>query len=70
MLTAGIQYNSPVAGVAEELTKMGGDAAALVDNPLVVPTEEFLANLRIFGPLESEEEEEFDKRFAEILGAG
>ena len=37
VLTAGILYNSPVAGVAEELTKLGGDAAALVENPLVVP---------------------------------
>jgi len=70
VLTAGIVYNSPVAGVADELTKLGGDAAALVDNPLVVPTEEFLAKLNIFGTLEAEEEEQFDKRFSEILGAG
>jgi spermidine/putrescine transport system substrate-binding protein len=70
VLTAGIFFNSPVAGVAEELTKLGGDAAALVDNPLVVPTDEFLAQLSIFGVLEAEEEEDFDERFAEILGAG
>ena len=70
VLTAGIVYNSPVAGVADELTKLGGDAAALVDNPLVVPTEEFLAKLNIFGTLEAQEEEQFDKRFSEILGAG
>ena len=31
---------------------MGGDAAELVDNPLVNPTDEFLATLSIFGPLE------------------
>ena len=49
VLTAGILYNSPVAGVADELTKLGGDAAALVENPLVVPTEEFLAQPAIFG---------------------
>jgi len=70
VLTAGIVYNSPVTGVADELTKLGGDAAALVDNPLVVPTEEFLAKLNIFGTLDADEEEKFDKRFSDILGAG
>jgi spermidine/putrescine transport system substrate-binding protein len=68
--TAGTFYNSPTATLADELTKLGGDAAALVDNPLVVPTEESLAQLSIFGVLEADEEEQFDKRFSEILGAG
>jgi spermidine/putrescine transport system substrate-binding protein len=70
VLTAGIQYISPVNGVAEELTKLGGDAAKLVENPLVVPSDEFLAQLKIFGPLSSSEEEKFNKRFAEITGSG
>jgi spermidine/putrescine transport system substrate-binding protein len=70
VLTAGIQYISPVDGVAEELTKLGGKAAKLVDNPLVVPTDEFLSTLSIFGVLDSKEEEQFDKRFAEITGTG
>jgi spermidine/putrescine transport system substrate-binding protein len=70
VLMAFIQYISPVDGVEAELTALGGDAAALVDNPLVVPTEEFLATLAIFGPLGPEEEEEFDNRFAEITGQG
>jgi spermidine/putrescine transport system substrate-binding protein len=68
VLTAEIQYISPVDGVADELTKLGGDAAKLVDDPLVVPTDEFLAGLSIFGPLSSSEEEQFDKRFAQITG--
>jgi spermidine/putrescine transport system substrate-binding protein len=70
VLTAGIQFISPVDGVADELTKLGGDAAALVDNPLVVPTAESLAALSIFGTLDSDAEEQFDEQFAEILGAG
>ncbi len=70
VLTAEIQYISPVDGVADELTKMGGDAAKLVDNPLVVPTDEFLARLSIFGVLDAKAEERFDKRFAEVTGAG
>ena len=56
--------------MADALTALGGDAAELVDNPLVNPTDEFLAQLSIFGPLERAEEEKFDKRFAEITGTG
>ncbi len=69
-LAAFIQYISPVATVADELTKLGGDAAALVENPLVVPSDEFLAGLSIFGSLDREEEKKFEERFAEILGNG
>jgi spermidine/putrescine transport system substrate-binding protein len=70
VLTAGIQYISPVDGTAEELTAMGGAAAKLVDDPLVSPTDEFLSTLAIFGPLGAVEEEKFDKRFSEIEGSG
>ncbi|MEP6623239.1 MAG: spermidine/putrescine ABC transporter substrate-binding protein, partial [Acidimicrobiia bacterium] len=56
VLTAEIQYISPVDGVADELTKLGGDAAKLVDNPLVVPTDAFLAQLSIFGVLDAKAE--------------
>ena len=37
-LTAYVQYVSPVKGVRDELIKMGGDAAALADNPILFPT--------------------------------
>jgi spermidine/putrescine transport system substrate-binding protein len=67
---AEIQYISPVDGVTEELTKLGGEAAALADNPLVTPTDEFLSTVSIFGPLGPADEEKFDKRFAEITGSG
>jgi spermidine/putrescine transport system substrate-binding protein len=70
ILTTFIQYISPVDGVPAELSKMGKDAAALVDNPLVNPTDEFLETLAIFGPLGPDDEEKFDKRFAEITGSG
>ena len=69
-LTEFIQYISPVEGTADELTKLGGDAAKLVDDPLVNPSAEYLSTLSIFGPLSSKEEEEFDARFAKIQGAG
>jgi spermidine/putrescine transport system substrate-binding protein len=70
VLTATIQYISPVEGVADALTALGGDAAKLVDNPLVNPSDEFLAKLSIFGPLSEAEEQKFDKRFSEITGTG
>ncbi len=70
VLMAFIQFISPVEGVEAELTALGGDAAALVDNPLVVPTEEFLSTLSIFGPLGPDDEEKFDERFAAITGTG
>ena len=70
LLTSFIQYISPVEGVADELIKLGGDAAKLADDPLVHPTEEVLATLSIFGPLNEAEEILFDERFAEIQGAG
>jgi spermidine/putrescine transport system substrate-binding protein len=70
VLAAFIQYISPVEGVADELAKMGGKAAKLVDNPLVNPTDEFLSKLSIFGPLDSNAEEQFDKRFSDVTGTG
>jgi hypothetical protein len=59
-----------VEGTADALTAMGGDAAKLVDNPLVIPTDESLAELSIFGPLDVKEEEKFNQRFAQITGSG
>jgi spermidine/putrescine transport system substrate-binding protein len=64
-----VQYISPVQGVADELIKLGGDAAKLVDNPLVIPTQEFLDNMKIFASLSEKDEEKFDERSAEIAGA-
>ena len=37
-LTGWVQFISPVKGVREELVKMGGDAAALADSPILFPT--------------------------------
>jgi spermidine/putrescine transport system substrate-binding protein len=69
-LMAYIQYFSPVNDIAAALQALGGKDAALVDNPLVVPSDEFLAQLKIFGPLSSSQEVLFDNRFAKITGAG
>ena len=68
-ITAEVQYISPVAGVQDELKKMGGDAAALADSQLLFPDATTLANLQSWGNLDEAEEQKFDERFAEISGA-
>ena len=68
-LTASVQYISPVQGVADELTKLGGAAARLVDDPLVVPTPEFLASVATFGILTDADADAMDERFSKLAGA-
>jgi spermidine/putrescine transport system substrate-binding protein len=68
-ITAYVQYVSPVKGVQEELAKMGGEAAALAEDPLLFPDAEKLARLKVFALLDEEEEAKFDQAFAELTGA-
>jgi spermidine/putrescine transport system substrate-binding protein len=68
-ITAEVQYMSPVEGVRDELIKMGGDAAALAENPLLFPDDATLARLQSWGSLSEEEEAKFDERFSSIIGA-
>ncbi len=68
-ITAYVQYMSPVKGVREELTKLGGDAAALADEPLLFPDDATVARLQTWGALAEEEEAKFDEAFASITGA-
>src|SRR5262249_41537309 len=67
-ITATVQYISPVQGVQEELRKMGGDAAALADSPLLFPDAATKAQLKPWGSLSEKEEAKFDARFAKIQG--
>jgi spermidine/putrescine transport system substrate-binding protein len=48
---------------------MGGDAAALADDPLLFPDAATLEKLKVFASLSEEEEAKFDAAFAEITGA-
>ncbi|MFO7589376.1 MAG: spermidine/putrescine ABC transporter substrate-binding protein [Acidimicrobiia bacterium] len=61
-----VQYISPVDGIKEALAEIDPVAA---ESELIFPTEETQARLKTFGALDSEEEEKFDNRFAEIAGA-
>jgi spermidine/putrescine transport system substrate-binding protein len=68
-ITATVQFISPVKGVQDELAKMGGEAAALAENPLLFPDAATLGNLQSWGALPEEEEAKFDEAFSAITGA-
>ncbi len=67
-ITEYVQYMSPVKGVKEALEAMGGDAAALAENPLLFPDEETTSRLKVFGELSQEDEIDIQSRFNDITG--
>ena len=68
-ITASVQFISPVAGVQDELRKMGGEEAALADNPLLFPDAATEERLHTFATLSDDEEAAFDEEFSKISGA-
>ena len=68
--TQWVQYISPVLGVEDELRALGGEAAALANNPVLFPDDETRRRLFIWGGLESTvAEQDLDDRFAGFLPA-
>ncbi|HEU4841235.1 MAG TPA: spermidine/putrescine ABC transporter substrate-binding protein, partial [Ilumatobacteraceae bacterium] len=67
-ITAYVQYVSPVVGVREELVKLGGDAAALADSPLLFPDDDIKSRLHVFADLPPELDQEITDRFVTITG--
>jgi spermidine/putrescine transport system ATP-binding protein len=67
-LTYWVQYISPVKGVRDELIRMGGDAAALADSPILFPNEEIAARLHVFADLPEEVDVAITERFLQITG--
>ena len=68
-ITASVQYISPVKGVQDALSNMGGDAAVLAEDALLFPDAATISRLQSWGALSEEEEAKFDERFAAITGA-
>ena len=52
----------------EELVKLGGDAAALADSPLLFPDDEVKARLHVFADMPAELDQEITDRFVTITG--
>jgi spermidine/putrescine transport system substrate-binding protein len=67
-ITAAVQYVSPVLGVRDALTKLGGDSAKLADNPILFPTDAIKRRLYTWGGLDPEVEDELESRFAALAG--
>ncbi len=67
-IAAYVQFISPVKGVQDELVKMGGDAAALAESPLLFPGDAEKAKMFVFGDMSEELDTEITDRFLTITG--
>ena len=67
-ITAFVQYVSPVVGVREQLEKMGGDAAALSESPLLFPDDTVKKRLHVFSSLPDKVDQAVTDRFVSITG--
>jgi spermidine/putrescine transport system substrate-binding protein len=61
-----IWYICPVEGAEQAMEKVNPD---LVGNPLVFPTEEFLADAFIFMGLDEKKREKYETQFTKVIGA-
>jgi spermidine/putrescine transport system ATP-binding protein len=67
-IAAYVQFISPVKGVREELEKLGGDAAALAESPLLFPGDAEKARMFVFGDMSEDLDTETTDRFLTITG--
>lgn len=67
-IAAFVQYVSPVMGVQEELRKMGGEAAALAESPLLFPDDAMKARLSSWGVLSEADEATLNQKFSKLAG--
>ena len=67
VLTAGVDYISPVKGTDELMIQANPDAAK---NQFVIPPPDWVARMHIFGPLSEEDDLYFNKQFAKVIGVG
>jgi spermidine/putrescine transport system ATP-binding protein len=67
-IAAYVQFISPVKGVQDELVKLGGDAAALAESPLLFPSEEDRAASFVYGDMSEDLDTRVTDRFLTIIG--
>ncbi|MBW1596113.1 spermidine/putrescine ABC transporter substrate-binding protein [Streptomyces sp. JJ38] len=65
-LAAWVNYICPVAGARQEMERIAPD---LAENPLIFPDEDMIARGHNFRPLSATEEERYEGRFADLIGA-
>ena len=68
-IAAYVQFISPVKGVQDELVKLGGDAAALAESPLLFPGDAEKANMYVYGDMSEELDTAVTDRFLTITAA-
>lgn len=64
-VAAWVNYISPVQGAREAMEKLD---PSLVDNPLIFPTDEYLANAHVIRTLDADEETKYNNRFQKAIG--
>ena len=64
-VAAYVNYICPVDGAKEEMEKID---PSLVDSPLIFPTEEDLANVKVFRSLDPDEETTYSESFQKVIG--
>ncbi|UYQ76809.1 spermidine/putrescine ABC transporter substrate-binding protein [Glutamicibacter sp. JL.03c] len=65
-VAAYVNYICPVAGAKEEMEKIDPE---LMENPLIFPTDEDLANAHVFRSLDADEESTLSSQFQDAIGA-
>ncbi|MET0978170.1 MAG: spermidine/putrescine ABC transporter substrate-binding protein, partial [Paeniglutamicibacter terrestris] len=65
-VAAYVNFISPVAGAKEAMEKID---PSLMDNPLIFPSDEDLANAHVFRSLSAEEETNYGSQFQTAIGA-
>ncbi len=65
MLAAWVNYISPVQGAQDAMEEID---PSLVDNPLIFPSEEFLADSFEFMPLDESQAQEYETEFSQVTG--
>jgi spermidine/putrescine transport system substrate-binding protein len=66
-ITIGVQYISPVPAVHDVLVSMGGEAAALAENPILFPDDETRRRLYFWSGLDADDEDVLDDRYAAMI---
>ncbi len=67
-ITYWVQYVSPVKGVRDELIRIGDDAAALAESPILFPSEDDSARLSVFASLPDEVDANLTAEFLKLIG--
>ena len=64
-VAAYVNYICPVQGAREEMEKIDPE---LVENPLIFPSDDYLAKAHVFRSLSADEETDFTNRFQKAIG--